>query len=210
MVLSEKQLDLIIGNLLGDGCITNCRRPNGVPRNGHFEINQKSTKIEYLEFIYRTLHPYSKSPTFKTSKAPIRKNGKVIHKHNEPTKTLRSGRVRTCASELLTKMHSKWYVDCGDKYKKIIPPDIELNWRRIAFWFCDDGGGRSNRQEITFSTNGFDVLSRTRLRNELKNFGITTSEWADGRICVVRNQYKTIIDKIKSLIPWKCFQHKFE
>jgi hypothetical protein len=205
MELTDKQLDIIIGSLIGDGCITNCRRPDGRKRNGHFEIKQKASRSEYLDGLRSSLSPFSKEVKYGQGKKPIKKDGKVIHSDCE---FLTYCRLRTCASEEFTKIHSQWYINDGKRFSKIVPANLKLNWDRIAIWLCDDGGVRHNKKEITFATNGFDKNSRQILIKEMLRLGIETTEWKDKRMYVKTKHYEFMMSKLTPRIPWKCFAYK--
>lgn len=208
MEWTKKQIDVLIGNLLGDGSITNRRRSDGVLRNAHFEISQKADNLEYLNYIKNVFAPYSKNITFRSTKAPIRmKDGSITRSE---IRFLNSCRMRTCSSTFLTKIHSSWYVDSKKCFKKIVPPDIELNWRRIAFWFCDDGTNRRNRKEITFATMGFESSCRAILQKELDRLKISTTEWSDARLSVRCKHYDYFLSKVSPFIPWDCFKYKIQ
>lgn len=153
--LTPRQLEIVIGSLLGDG---NLRNP---PRgDSSFRKTQCRRRRDYLEWHVKELDLFSKPLYDGIKLAPTRSGNKI--KTNE--RTLEHTDFYTRNSHVFTELRSKWYKD----NVKIIPSDVELSPLVIAVWYCDDGYNDVKRKQIRISTNAFTFNEVEILVSKLK------------------------------------------
>lgn len=139
-IFSIKQDQLIVGSLLGDGCVFRYK-PTHKP---YFCIVRKASDDKYLIWEYEQLKEFCISePKYKTT-------------FDERTQqNYYSIKFMTRRIDLLNKYYDLWYPNG----KKIVPTNLELSPLSLAIWFCDDGCvSPSNspwRMRIKLSTHGF-------------------------------------------------------
>ena len=146
--LTKPLLDLIEGELLGDGCIY-MRRPFRSAKYVHGTKHEK-----YLEWLFEELEKYGleKSGTpHKTSTRGV--FGKSITYSNQ-TKTYIE----------LKNLYYKWYPKGG----KIIPYNLGLTPIKIRQWFIGDGHYEKNRY-VHFATYQFELVDVKHLANLIEN-----------------------------------------
>lgn len=195
--LTETQQNMIIGWLLGDGCIP-CepKKPNK-----YFKFGQKLASLEYVEFVKQIMQPFSHD-------IKISRNKYYFY---------------TCAIPLFTNLRYKWYKYPNKiKSKKLIPKDIKLNWETVAFWYVDDGTNYSPGKNLVLATCDFtneDVAFLMYRLNE--DLGIKTTTYFNSNEIYNPDHDKYPLIRIKSeyyfkfldnVIPYvqhlKCFQYK--
>ena len=142
LVLSEKQRDLIIGSLLGDGTM---RLGKGA-QNVNFKVDHGLAQKEYVQWKYQILKPF----VFTQPKLSYRKDsdGKPYEK---------SWWFRTIRHPYLTEIYKSFYE--GDGYRsgrKIIPANLKLSPFVVAIWIMDDGS--YSNKKIDISTYCFYLL----------------------------------------------------
>jgi transposase len=196
-ILTKEQEEIIVGNLLGDGWLT---RLKGLNANSSFGVEQKLLKSDYVKYLHKIYGAFSKkySEGYVTNK----ENGKITY----------YARTNTIHHQIFTDLRHKWYENPFIKSPKTIPDNIELTWRTIAIWACDDGTNDVERRTFIFCTHGFSQQDVEVLLYKIKNnFNI------NGKVYNYKNQprlhfYGTnaeeIKNKIKTFIPWSCFRHK--
>lgn len=189
---SEFQSSVLVGNLLGDGCLTK----GEANRNWLFDYGQRSDREEYVRFIRNTLRPFSKEVRFVKAKKP-RSNDHCY-----------SYRFRTLAHPLFSDLRKKWYI--GNT--KIVPQDIRLDWTSVAVWACDDGSNCQKNKCFRFATDCFSHGDVWLLRDALeKQLGLIASvvKKKDKRIISVTGEsYIFLLNTLRPLIPWQCFAYK--
>jgi transposase len=193
--LTKNQTQIMTGNMLGDGYTSLGRKS----KNAYFNFKQQIKNIKYVEFIYSNLQPFSR----KIIKTNNIRNDK-IHK---------SCQFATISSEVFTKLHSKWYRTENNKKTKIIPKDIYLTWKTVAFWYADDGNNNIPKKSITLSTNGFsknDILFLIdKLRQDLDIIASINKQREHYTIRISSKFYFLFIKKVKKYLNiFDCFSHK--
>lgn len=146
-LLTQKQHEIITGNLLGDGSLSKLTSKS---KNSLFEIKQKLDKSEYLKLLFEHYAPFSKNYS---EGASFRKN-----------KTSHWCKIRTISHPVFTQYRDKWYKD----NIKIIPDNLKLTWQTAAFGACDDGsnwGGRIFR----LHTNGFTFKDTEKILEKVQS-----------------------------------------
>ena len=127
--ISKEILNIITGNMLGDGSI----QYNKVLKNGQVNAKYGMTmdiySLNYLKYLYDTvygqfslsgIHPY-----------PNIMLGKTITQYSFNTRSL----------PLFSNLHNIWYTWNKDinKFIKIVPSNISEMFTEIAYWIMDDG-----------------------------------------------------------------------
>ena len=160
--LSEFQMDVLIGSLLGDGHL---HKLNNERSNSHFGKSQTTLKKEYLDWHNNIFKEYSSGvyPCWSKSKISC-KNNKIIHL--KVKRRLSSYAYRTFNHEIITELRNKWYPDGI----KIIPSDLSLNSQRIAVWYFDDGSNDTKSRRATICTNSFSLNEVEFLSSILNKF----------------------------------------
>ena len=161
--LSQSQLDIITGSLLGDGCISK-----------KYHINCRLSKMqclkhkEYLIWHLNQLAPYStKLYENHTDRIIINHNKRMIN-YKTNIKKLKGYSLGTISHPVFTDLREKWYPE----NKKIVPKDISLTPLSIAIWYCDDGSNDYRFRKASIFTNGFTFDEVYFLAEKLKIFNL--------------------------------------
>lgn len=149
MKLTPIQQDLLIGTLLGDGCLL----LNKSKRTARLQIRQQTRHKEYVEWKYSYFQAY-------VSLKP------KLDVHNN------SWFFRTKSSVNLKNWHSLFYLN-----KKKIVPQYIMNLLKhpigLAAWFMDDGNGYKHYRGFRISTYGFTQDEQFLLKSCLnQNYGL--------------------------------------
>lgn len=176
--LTEEQYEIIIGTMLGDSSLLKVSDKN----NSHYATGHSLNQYEYLDGIYKKLLPLSsKSIIGNGNKIEgIDDNNKIINKKSEEDSCCGYWTMR---HPIFTKLERKWYKrdengeyilkPHGDNGRmeriKIVPTDLELTPRILAYWFFDDGSLNRHKKSITLSTQGFLYEECEFLVEKLKN-----------------------------------------
>lgn len=120
--LSQEAKDIIVGSLLGDGCINN---------GGYFSEKHSEKQIEYLEWKASHLANILSDKSFAVYTCIDKRSGTKIY----------SFCLRTVTHSYLYELRNKFYKKENGKWIKILPPDIEdmINEKILAILFMDDG-----------------------------------------------------------------------
>lgn len=160
--LDKDGLDIIEGNLLGDGCIsTRIKSEKGF-------YCQEAKDRAYLEWLGREL----------SKKGIISRVRSVIHHSSYSKERKQYYALYTHSCPAFFELHKKWYVKEGERNIKRIPLNIKLNARKVLHWYLGDGDLKRDKREekggrpcIRISTNSFTrneiVLLIKRLKEDL-------------------------------------------
>lgn len=205
--MTNNQNEIIIGTLLGDACITN----GSEHKNYLYEFSQKVDKEDYVKYIYSELANVGGKIRYRKRKKPIRIDGKIVHPKDTNDYTY-SCEFRTRSNIVFTNLRTKWYSKWNGKAFKIVPRDIILNWRIMAFWACDDGGNRPDRKEYYISTQDFSETDVEFLINKIKtDLLITANINHKDNKPIIRmgvEDYDKFVKGINPFIPVKCMSYK--
>ncbi len=156
MILTQKQQEIIIGNILGDGGVY--FSPRGM--NAHYYMKQSKEHSEYVHWLFKELKNLCPS-TVKE-----RKDNKQLYFYSSPHSDL-------------TVLRYFFYSDDG---KKIVPENIRellTSPLSLAVWFMDDGTLDFRLKDhcaFHLCTNCFSKKEAQLLADVLKeNFGIVAS-----------------------------------
>ncbi len=145
--LTQYQLSIIIGSILGDGYI---RIING-RKNAFLEINHSIKAKKYVDWKYMNLKNICQSPPKK----------RII----DETRT--AYRFYTKQSSELTALFKEFYKNG----KKIIPSSIVLNPLILAVWFMDDGS-KSRKYDVYLNTQQCSFHDQKVILAKLRGLGL--------------------------------------
>ena len=200
---TPEQWEIINGSLLGDGHISKTKKGNS-----WFVKPQTARRIEYLQWHFDKLVPYSSIVSRRTVHKPVHFNG-VFSVH--PTETLDVAVFNSKSSTRFSELRKLWYPEG----KKIVPVDLKLTPLTTAIWFCDDGCNQPKDRRALFCTEGFTVQDCEILISKLRDAvavkcHIKKSPRRNSKPSVLISQtdYLTFLDYIRPHIPCRCFDYK--
>lgn len=155
MQLTNIQFDILIGLILGDGCL----EMNG--HNARLRVEHNLKQKEYLFWLYSQFkNIVSKEPRIVASKH--KKTGKIYQKWH----------ISTLSKECFNEYYETFY----RLKRKIIPQNIAemlISPLSLAVWFMDDGYKRNDCNALRISTDAFNLEEQQRLAECLKiNFSL--------------------------------------
>lgn len=124
---TQSATDLIVGLMLGDGCINYCTEPT---HNSSLRVSTKTANRDWLEWIKASLYPLRSSIVATASDAAFQ--------------------LYTQTSTEFTALRKHWY----PMGRKIVPADVELAPLSLMAWYLGDGT-RHRSGAITLYTNAF-------------------------------------------------------
>lgn len=151
--LDKEQRDIIVGLMLGDGCLET--QTNG--RTYRLKIEQSLLHKEYVDWLYAKLNNLVLT-------SPKEKTKKIMNKiyKNYGFQTISSGNFRFFAQQ---------FYDRNSKSKKI-PKNIRklLNPLVLSIWFMDDGQIKSSKHRaLLINCQCFSKKDLRLLQDALKN-----------------------------------------
>lgn len=214
-MLDQRQIEILNGSLLGDGCIStnflgHYKFQVGQSRDDHFGAD----KYSYLYWYAKEFCIYGCSIRPKTTQA----NGilKKIGKKSEYYQYV----FNTVNNDVWRELEGKWYVPRTDHYwfrrRKIVPQDLRLTPLTLCIWHMDDGSNNPKDANIELNTQGFTTEEVDFLIERLsKDLGIEshkkkTKKSGQWKIYVGRGSYFDFIDMIKPHVAWDCFKYKID
>lgn len=187
LTFSPELLELLKGELLGDGCIS-------MASNRSARYQHSSKYRAYLVWLSRQF-----------AASGLVQSGK-IHKYRAKRGTIFLYRTRSYPELVLIRQ--RWY----PKGKKIVPKDLKLTPIMARQWYTGDGclvHRKHRRPHIKFATNGFDVDSVEYLVGELREQGFRVTHWP------ANNVIGLSADSVKDFLSWigpspvACYQYKW-
>ena len=172
--LTQMQRSVIIGSILGDGCL---RRVKG-RKDALLEVNHSIGAKDYVDWKYSILENISKSEP-KTRKG----NANRI-----------AYRFTTRQNKELTKLLKIFY----ENGRKLVPHDLELDAISLAIWFMDDGS-KCRKFDVYFNSQQFDPKDQLLLIDKLGEFGIKARLNKDKKYKRIRI-LKTSVKSLNQLI----------
>src|SRR3989344_3912070 len=159
-VLSKEEKDILVGSLLGDGCLRIMSRCT-VPA---FSVSHSEVQKPYVFWKYEKLKRWVRKSTWREER--------IYHK-DRSRKTF-SWRFQTLSNELFSDLYETFYKD----RKKIIPGNIESLLKdqplALAVWLMDDGN--KNHQAVFLNTQSFSLGEQYKLAktlNSVYGFNVT-------------------------------------
>lgn len=148
------ETEIINGLLLSDAHLT---KPTKNLPNSHIELEQSEKHEEFVNVVQNHL----------TDLGWNTNTYRYLHKNTNTWGI----RVYASYNKNWTKLRHKWYL----KGKKIVPNDLVLTPKTLAYWFMGDGScwwGTKKTSTICFYTQGFHKDYVIRLKNLLNDCGI--------------------------------------
>lgn len=181
---SDLQKSIIIGSILGDGCLRIPKRG----KNAYFTEKHCEDQLQYLQWKKDLLKPFA------SDKVYMSKGGNHVINDVKCT-TQNTHKFSTISHPYLTELWKKFYNGNGNK---VIHYDIEsmINIMVIAIWICDDGSLVWNNIRRTYRidlhTENFSYDENVYLCRVLNKF-------FKGTILVIPRKYKSGIKYYLSL-----------
>ena len=188
--LSQKAIDWINGELLGDGYLWS--------RNSHSANFQYTSKYrEYIQYISDTLKSFG-----------IEQAGE-IRKYYRQDWDCSIYKYQSRSYVELLPIFKQWYPE--PKRKKIIPKDITLTSLTLRQFYIGDGCliHKKKRPCISLATCGFTIEDVEWLIKQLIKLGFKTKRWANNAIGISTYSTKEFLDYIGSS-PIKCYDYKWD
>lgn len=215
ITLTDHQMQMMIGSLLGDGCLQ--KITNNKHNSRYVELHGIKQK-ELLEWKAKIILPIQSTVVPKYQPCPIRlQNGKI---GRDNSRILTTYNMRTLVATCFTELEHEWYLrnsngeyifnQIGNRIK-IVPTNIQLTPFSTAVWFMDDGCCRVAKREASFAVHSFNNDEQHFLCEKLKNLGIN-STCKSNVIRVCSSNFIDFIEMTSSalgVIP-KCMYYKFD
>jgi hypothetical protein len=178
-VLSNKQLELVLGSLLGDGSLQKINE--NTLRNSHFYERHSLAQKQYLEWKRSILLPISGEMRYSTTAARVKDKltGKVT---DDDTRTYQGCHFRTATTRQLGELEKKWYLrDVAGDYIlddkgwriKIVPNDLILTPFMLFVWYMDDGHNdhAAYSRRISICSHSFSEKENCFLVSQIQSLG---------------------------------------
>ncbi len=198
--LNPEQKELLIGSLIGDGCVS--KHHNGI-NSCRFIETHSIAQLDYLMWKKDILQNFVSS------------NIQFID--NSKNKSYSNG-ISACFYTVLHKEFVYFYELFYKDGKKQIPDNIKLSPLSLAVWFFDDGSVSKNGKNswfATFHVEGFSEHDIDVLRKMLKStFGIDSFivKVKNGKYNIIRlnnKEYKKLCEII-SPFGMNCMNYKIK
>lgn len=201
--LTARQLEIINGSMLGDGCLEDVDTDKS---NSRFIEKHGMEQYEYLQWKCDELKPFTTEVKLGIDKAHTI-DGKFV-----PEKKF--CKIQTCRHPLFTNMEHKWYDAARTKR---VPGDIKLTSLVMAVWFLDDGYNCEG-QNLTIYTNGFLLDDAEYLSLKLKKAGIKKchvrqnqeSRGSKPEIYIEKSSCVDFLEMIKPHVHVGCMKYKLK
>lgn len=187
---------LFTGLILSDGYLRKITTNTG---KSNFQIKQTPKRIDFLFTIQKYFLNLGIESTLRQYK---------MGKYDQAMLTTRS-------TKTLGKQRIRWYVN----NKKIIPYDLELKPKGIAYWYMGDGGvwrGGKNKNsvKVTLYTNSFSEEGTKFLISKLQEFEIEVNLNLKRKHepVIIISKWKSVIKFMDLVKPYilPCFQYKIQ
>lgn len=189
--LSQIQNDVLVGSLLGDGCLT-IRKDSINPR---LTIRRQIKDLSYLQYQFEVFKNLCRDKAITT--------GSIYDKRYD--KNYEYCNLESRYIPAFNRYYKEWYPN----KKKIIPSNLKLNDLIIAIWACDDGSfsiTKNKRLRLKFHTQGFskeEVLFLKELLNDRYNIKFKIQEPTKNQFIIVGHDHQTriLLKDIDSVFP---------
>jgi hypothetical protein len=171
--VSNRQVEILIGCLLGDAYLT---------KLGKIQIEQSNK--DYINWKFQELASISYSNPPK----------KVVRFEKQDDRVTKSFRFWT--RQYFRVWRDKWY----QGNRKVFPKDLRdlITPLTIAVWYMDDGCYQ--KFDCTLSTESFDLENREQLIKKLNTFGIIAIPRGRGKIRIKNSSLNKFFELIKPYI----------
>lgn len=188
LIISKKQRELIIGTILGDGCLITSRSGKAARLQIRHNIKHK----EYVEWKYSFLYKWVLTPP-------------RLDSFNN------SWYFRTLSHPSLMEIKRSFY----RKNQRFVPNDIKTLLKSplsLAVWLMDDGNGYRSYKGFRVSSYGFGFKGNQLLKECLMtNFSLFTSITKDEKGYQLLFPKKSALQMIRLVEPYiiSCMKYKF-
>ena len=187
--LSQKAVEWINGELLGDGCLQSRSKCSAQFKYG-------SKYLEYINYVSNTLNSFGIIGE-KIRKRPSRFTHNYVYFY------------RSFSYIELLAIQKQFY----PKSKKIIPRDIKFTPLTLRQWYIGDGCLEQPRKaspHICLCTQGFTILDNNWIIKQLINLGFkTTRQPAHNTVSISVYSTKEFLEYIGSC-PVECYKYKWD
>jgi len=163
-ILQKSQIEVLIGSLLGDGCIT--RSGRGL---NHFRFKQSTIHSEYFFFIFLIFQPYLTLGSPSISCHFDKRYNKLYESLTLQTRPIYNDvlNINTLENIFYTKDEK------GNRFKRV-PLDIEslLSPISLAIWIMDDGHFYNNA--VFLNVQSFKLEENILLVSALAKLGLSS------------------------------------
>jgi hypothetical protein len=187
--LTQYELEVIQGCLLGDGCLS-IKGKSSCFMYG-------SSNLDHVEYVWNQLKDLV-SPRYKDG--PIRRE--IYDKRTK--KTYINYSIRTKSSITFYNLRMVWYPEG----LKIVPKDLELTNTIILLWYVGDGSLDKSHGYIKLCTDSFDKDSLEFLNGQLQEWK-SWINFTNNRIYIKRIFAKHFLNYIGDC-PVESYKHKWE
>lgn len=153
--LTQRQQDVLIGTLLGDGCL----EING--KNVRLRVDHSVIQKQLTDWVFNEFQGFSSKNPYFIDQYDVRTN-KSYHHY----------RFQTQSNPIFNPYHSWFYLN----KRKIVPKDIKnllINPLSLAIWYMDDGFRRRDCIGLYLCTSAFTSEEHKLLLKTLKvNFDL--------------------------------------
>lgn len=203
--LSDKQMEVIVGSLLGDGCLDKISKPG---RQSRFTESHSLLQKNWLAWKRDVLGTWVSN--FSYLKSSDRE----------------SYRLKTVVSPQFTVLEKEWYKrdefgnyvlkKVGKRMHriKVLPKNLEITPLALAVWYLDDGHREKANTGCSISTLCFTPIEVDILLNKIQSLGIRhCSKLKQGNSYIIRigskslDDFFCLIDLTISDIP-ECMMYK--
>jgi transposase-like protein len=160
--ITSELMEIIEGNLLGDGCISLVQPDQ---RSGYYQHGSKH--INHINWI-RDLFEEQKFPMKKIHSKEAFSRIVIGKNRSNVANFLESFYIKSKCTPSLKVIREKWYTAEG----KIIPHSLKLTPKKILHWYLGDGSRNKDRDRIELATNGFTEIDNKFLVTLLNELGI--------------------------------------
>ena len=161
--LTKEETDILIGSLLGDGCL----RMMGRATKPAFSVSHGEKEKQYVFWKYDRIKRFVRTPPWR----------EVRIYHKDRSRRLASWRFQTLTNDAFYRLYKSFY----PHDKKVIPDSIVslLNGRplSLAVWLMDDGN--KNHNAVFLNTQSFSFPEQKRLASalaEIYEFHVTLNK----------------------------------
>lgn len=226
LTLSSRQTDIVIGSLLGDGCLSKVvSRGNGKRNkkpNSKFSETHGAKQAEWIKWKQKQLEPIP--VRYGESLVVARKNlgnGLVV---NDPARKYLQCCISTVTHPVFTTLERQWYARNDDgTYKmnergrriKCLPPDLKLTPLAVAVWAMDDGSNQQHRKAYNLATLAFTYDEVCLLNDMVNGIGFKCQvcpQKGQFYLYIGEKSYLDFIEMVRSALPDlpECMKYKID
>lgn len=168
IMLTKEEQDILVGSLLGDGCLRTMGRST-VPA---FSVSHGESQKDYIFWKYEKLKRWVNTPPWREER---------IYHRDKSRKTF-SWRFQTLSNSVFSNLYNTFY----KKRKKVVPDNIEKLLKRsplaLAVWLMDDGN--KNHQAVFLNTQSFSFSEQqvlSQVLHKLFGFHVTLNRHSNSK-----------------------------